>query len=120
MVLKQIFPRVNCDIDLGDVTLSQGNDTIVWYFIKIQHGIEEFWPGLYSGMCALWPWPWRYDLGARSWHTLDIGDMTVCQDHDTPLGHEQQLCEILSRSKSAVRSYGPDTDFWYMCIVTLT
>ena len=23
-----------------------------------------------SSMCALWPWPWRYDLGLRSWHTL--------------------------------------------------
>ena len=22
-----------------------------------------------SSMCALWPWPWRYDLGSRSWHT---------------------------------------------------
>ena len=21
-------------------------------------------------MCALWPWPWRYDLGSKSWHTL--------------------------------------------------
>ena len=20
-------------------------------------------------ICALWPWPWRYDLGSRSWHT---------------------------------------------------
>ena len=23
-----------------------------------------------SSICALWPWPWRYDLGSRSWHTL--------------------------------------------------
>ena len=23
-----------------------------------------------SSMCALWTWPWRYDLGSRSWHTL--------------------------------------------------
>ena len=22
------------------------------------------------GMCVLWPWPWRYDLGSKSWHTL--------------------------------------------------
>ena len=22
------------------------------------------------GMCALWPWPWRYDLGSKSWHIL--------------------------------------------------
>ena len=47
----------------------------------------------------------RYDLG---------------QDHDTPLGHGQQRCEILSRSKVAMKSYGPDTDFGYVCTVTLT
>ena len=29
---------------------------------------------------------------------LDLGDMTLRQGHDTPLGHGQQLCEILSRS----------------------
>ena len=23
-----------------------------------------------SGICALWPWPWRYDNGSRSGHTL--------------------------------------------------
>ena len=58
-----------------------------------------------SSMCALWTWPWRYDLGSRSWHTLGPG---------------QQLCEILSRSNLAVRGYGPDTDFQYVCTVTLT
>ena len=40
--------------------------------------------------------------------------MTLGQCHDTPLRHGQQLCEILSRSKSAVRSYGPDTDLRYV------
>ena len=40
--------------------------------------------------------------------------------HDTPMGHGQQLCEILSSSNLAVRSYGPDTDFQYVCTVTLT
>ena len=98
-----------------------------------------------SCMCALWPWPWRYDLGSRSWHTraswttivwniiqiqlgseelwpghwfpvcvhcdLDLEDMTLGQGHDTRLGHGQQLCEILSRSNLAVRSYCQDTDF---------
>ena len=57
-----------------------------------------------SGMCALWPWPWSYDLGSR---------------HDLPLSHGQQLCEILSRSNMAVKSYGPDIDFVYKCTVTL-
>ena len=35
--------------------------------------------------------------------------MTLGQGHDTPLGHGQQLCEILSRSNMAVKSYGPNT-----------
>ena len=96
-----------------------------------------------SSMCALWPWPWRYELGLRSWHTLgswttivwniiqiqlgseelwpghgfpvcvhcdlELGEMTLGQGRDTPLGHGQQLCEMISRSDKGVRSYGPDT-----------
>ena len=30
------------------------------------------------------------------------------------------MCEILSRSNLAVKSYGPDMDFRYMCTATLT
>ena len=41
MVHKQFLPCVNCDLDNGDMTLSQGNDTFVWYIIKIQHGSGE-------------------------------------------------------------------------------
>ena len=40
---------------------------------------------------------------------LDLGDITLGQDHDTPFGYGQQLCEMVSRSDKAVRSYGPDT-----------
>ena len=40
---------------------------------------------------------------------LGLGDVTLGHGHDTPLGHGQQLCEILSRSNMAVKSYGPDT-----------
>ena len=36
---------------------------------------------------------------------LDLGDRIIGQDHDTPLDHGQQLCEILFRSNLAVRSY---------------
>ena len=46
------------------------------------------------GMCALWHWPWIYDLG---------------QGHKIPLGLGQQLYETLSRSNMAVRSHCPDT-----------
>ena len=46
----------------------------------------------------------------------DLGDMTLGQGHDTPLGHGLPLCEILSRSNFAMRSYGPDTDFGYVSL----
>ena len=36
------------------------------------------------------------------------------------MGHGQELCEILSRSDMAVRSYSPDTDFGYMFVCTVT
>ena len=104
-------------------------------------------------VCALWPWPWRYNLESRSWHTLgswtivvniiqiqlgskelwpghgfpvyvhcdlDLGDMILSSGQGTPLGHGQQLCEILSRSNLEVRNDGQDTDFQYVCTVTLT
>ena len=45
--------------------------------------------------------------------------MTLSQGHDTLLGHGQQLCEISYRSNLAVGSYGLDTDFGYVSIVTL-
>ena len=44
--------------------------------------------------------------------------MNLGQGHDTPLGHGQKLCEILSKSKKAV-SYDQNTDFGYVCTVTL-
>ena len=78
----------------------------MWNIIQIQLGSEEIWSG--HGF----PVYVRCDL--------DLGDMTLGQGHDIPLGQRQQLCEILSRSDLAVRSYGPDTDFQYVCTVTLT
>ena len=67
----------------------------VWNIIQIKHmAVKSYGRTLILCISALWPWPWRYDLG---------------QGHDTPLGHGQQLCEILSRSNMAVKSYGPDT-----------
>ena len=52
---------------------------------------------------AVWPWPRQYNLESG---------------HDTSLGHEQELCEILSRSNLAVWHYSLHTDFlicaiWY-------
>ena len=116
--------------------------------------VRSYGPDTVLGMCALWPWPRRYDLGSRSWQILgswtiivwniiqiqlgseelwpghrfwvyvycdlEIRDISLGPGHDTPLGHGQLLCEISSRSNLAVRSYGLDTDFWYVCTVTLT
>ena len=50
----------------------------------------------------------------------DFGDITLGQCHDTPLGHGQQSYEILLRSNLATRNCGPDTNFGYVCSVTLT
>ena len=47
----------------------------------------------------------------------DLEDMSMGKGHDTPFGHEQQLHEI-SKSNVTGRSYGADTDFPYVCIVT--
>ena len=87
--------------------------TIAWNIIQIQLGSEELWPGHRFPVCV------HCDLGSRSQHRyFDLGEMILGQGHDTPLGHGQQLHEILSRSNLAVRSYGLDTDFQYVCTVT--
>ena len=73
---------------------------------KIEYYSEKLWPG--------------YGFSVNVHCDLDLGDMTLGQVHDTPLGHVQQLCETLSTSNMAFRSYSPDTDFWYVCTVTMT
>ena len=40
---------------------------------------------------------------------FNLEDITFVQGHTTPVGHGQQLCEILSRSDKWVRRYDPDT-----------
>ena len=79
---------------------------IVWNIIQIQYGSDELWPGHRFLVCV------HYDL--------DLGEMTLGQGHDTPLGHGQQLCEILFRSNLVVRSNGSDKIFGYVCTMTLT
>ena len=32
----------------------------------------------FLGMYALWPWPWRYDVRSRSWHTLGSWTISDC------------------------------------------
>ena len=45
------------------------------------------------------------------YHDLDLGDMTLGQGHDTPLGQGYQACDI-SRSNEAVSNV-LDIDFGY-------
>ena len=78
----------------------------MWNIIQIQLCSEELWPWHRFWVCV------HCDL--------DIRDMTFGQGYNTPLGHGQQVCEILSRSNLAVRSYGLDTDFGNVSTVTLT
>ena len=49
----------------------------MYNIIQIQHGSEELWPRHRFGVCV------HCDL--------DLGDITLAQGHDTPLGHGQQL-----------------------------
>ena len=71
-----------CKYDLGSRSWHTLGSltTIVWNIIQIQLGSEELWPGHGFWVCV---------------HcVLDLGDITLGQGHDTPLGHGQQLCEI--------------------------
>ena len=69
--------------------------------IQIQLGSGELWLGHGFWVCV------HCDLSNR--------DMTLGQGYDTPLGHGQQLYEILSRSNGAVRSYDPNKFFFIIC-----
>ena len=62
--------------------------------------IKEIWPRDRFQLCV------HCDLG--------LGD-TLGEGHGTHLSHCQQLCEISSRFNMAVKSYSPDTYFFYMC-----
>ena len=88
------------------MTRTRVMDNNRWNIIQIQLGSEE-----------LWPW---HGFSVYASCNLDLWDMSLCQGHDTTLGHGQQLCEILSRSNFAVRSCGPNLDFGYVWTVTLT
>ena len=106
---------VYCDLDLWGMTLCQGHDTplgngqqLCDILSRSNMTVKSCCPNTHFAMCALWPWPWRYDLGLKSWHTL---------------GHGQQLCEVLlvSRSNMTAKSYGKVAHFFlYIWSVTLT
>ena len=55
---------------------------------------------------TLWPWPWRYDLRSRSWHTLGSWATIVWNIIQIKLGIEELYWLV----------HG----FWYVCTVILT
>ena len=68
---------VHYDLDLGDMTWVK----VMTYPWVMDDNCVKYYPdptwqwGVMAltrilGMCALWPRPWRYDIGSRSWHTL--------------------------------------------------
>ena len=70
---------VHCDLDLdlGGMTLGEGHDTPLRHGQQLSEilsrsnmAVRRYSLDTVLGMCALWPWPWRYDLESRSWHTL--------------------------------------------------
>ena len=80
--------------------------TIVWNTctIQIQLGSEDFLSGHRPlDMCALWPWPLRYDLGSRSCHTPG-SCTTIVWNIQIQLGSEELWpgprvhCDLKTRS----------------------
>ena len=63
-------------------------------FILIENGSKELWPGHRFWLCV------HCDL--------ELGNMTLATNHDTPCGHGQHMWKILSTSNMGLRSYGPD------------
>ena len=39
---------------------------------------------------------------------IELGNMTLATNHDTPFGHGQYMWKILSTSNMVLRSYGPE------------
>ena len=104
---QRLLLYVQHELDIRDMTLSQGHDT-------------SFGWGQQSGKLSTS----NYKVVRRRCPEKDFScmytmTMTLGQGHDTPLGWGQQSCEIFSRSNLAVRIYGPD-NVLAMCTVTLT
>ena len=52
--------------------------------------VKTYGPDTVLGMCALWPWPWRYDLGSRSWRNLGqqwCKNIAVCKTQKPPFSN---------------------------------
>ena len=122
------FLCVQYDSDLGDMTLSQGHDRSLGHgqqmsevSFKSKLPVKSYDANTeFRYVCTvtlnleLWPWvkvmthPWVMDNNCVKYYPnptcdLDLGDMTLGQGHDTPLGHRQQMSEVLFKSKLPVK-----------------
>ena len=86
----------------------------IWSWVKVMVMTH---PSVMDNNCVKYQqdptWQWGVIARIRIWvcvHCdLDLEDMNCGQGHDTPLGHGQQLCELLSRLYTYLQSYGSDT-----------
>ena len=89
-------------LNFWDMTVCEGHGTPLGHWIFVWNIHIQLCRMRILSLCA--PWPWKYELVSRSWHIH---------------GLRTTMCEILSRSNLAIRSYGPDKDFSYVLIVIL-
>ena len=73
----EIWPWVKVMIRLGDI------------FSRSNLAVRSYGPDMVLGMCALWPWPRRYDLESRSWHSLGSWTTIVWNIIETQLISEE-------------------------------
>ena len=136
MAIKSYGP----DIEFGYVsTMTLTLETWPWFNVMYNLGISS-WHILGSWRQIMWNIFQIQDvsIGVMTWTwiwvcmhwDLDLEDMMLSQGHETTLSHGQKLCETLSRSKMAVRSYDLDMDLvmyalvpwplvaevWFFCI----
>ena len=76
----EVWPRVK----VMTHPLSQWTTT-VWNIIQIQHGSEELWSGYKFGVCLHCDLGLgRYDLGSKSWHTIEPCDNNCVKYYPDP------------------------------------
>ena len=67
----QILAIVHSDLDLWNMTLTKGHDSPLCYGQQLCQILSRsnMTRTQILAMCALWHWPWRYDLCSKSRHT---------------------------------------------------
>ena len=113
---NKFLPCVN--LDLGVIIC------FVWNVIKSQYGSEELNPRHGLGVCALWPWPWRYDLESRSWHILGSWTAIVWNIIQIQYGSEELWprhrvfvhCDLAIRHMIFGQGHGTPLDHGHWCV----